>query len=307
MGKAKDGWGRSVLIARSLPIISSYEGVPMTVRQLYYRLVSIGMPNTDQHYKRVVSAMGVARWKGIVNWDAFVDRERSMEGMTLSDVKDLDEEIKKGKQAIDAQLDSHYLHPWSNQPKYVEVFIEKKALQGVFERPCRKMTVALGPCKGYPSLTYLDQARQRFEEADDRGQDVVMLYFGDYDPSGVDIPRSILDNLIKMENWYELDVNVIALHPHQIEEMNLPPAPVKRTDSRAVGWQGGVVELDAVEPRTLQKMCLNAIREHFDFKLYKELMEEEERQRPIYREALMEHIRDLAKKGPDEDEDKEGK
>ena len=62
-------------------------------------------------------------------------------------------------------MNAYRLNRWSNQENYVEVWIEKKALQGVFETPCRRADVGLAPCKGYPSLTFLNDAKDRFEEA----------------------------------------------------------------------------------------------------------------------------------------------
>jgi len=81
---------------------------------------------------------------------------------------------------------------WENQDYYIEVWIEKKALQGVFERPCRNNAVALFACKGYPSLTSVKEASYRIRSV---SQEPIILYFGDYDPTGEDIPRSISDNL----------------------------------------------------------------------------------------------------------------
>lgn len=287
----EDEWKRKKIIAESIPIIESYAGVPITIRQLHYRLVSIGMPNTDQHYARVKGAMAAARWNYDVDFAAFIDRERAMEGETKSEITDLDDEIGIGKAQVAAWMRAYNLNRWENQDNYIEVWIEKKALQGVFEEPCRTWDVALGACKGYPSLTFLYEAEMRFHEALGRGQDITILYYGDYDPSGVDIPRSLLENLERMGG--ELLVEVIALHPYQIEERSLPPKPVKKTDTRARGWTGGTVELDAVEPRDLQRMCEIAIQDYFDIDKYAELKEREEEERKEYQKHLRKFVNEL--------------
>lgn len=286
-----DGWGRAEIIAMALGIIDAYAGTPITIRQLYYRLVAQGMPNIQRIYKRVVAAMTVARWNGDVDMEAFVDRERVMEGRTASEVTYLDSEISMGRQQVESWMRAYHLNKWENQPTYVEVWVEKKALQGVLERPCQRMRVALGPCKGYPSLTFLNDAAGRFQEAHERGQGCLMLYFGDYDPSGVDIPRSLWDNIERM--GVEIDVEVVALNPEQIERFNLPGVPAKTTDSRSAGWSGDVVELDAVEPKTLASMCLEAINSHFDDHLYENLKDREDREREQYQAALADHVRQI--------------
>ncbi|MCK5018123.1 MAG: hypothetical protein KAS32_13785 [Candidatus Peribacteraceae bacterium] len=261
------------------------------------------MTNDTNHYKRVVKAMTVARWGGVVDFESFIDRERSMYGETKDDEKDLDSEVENAKFQIGAWMRSYHLNRWSNQPNYIEVWIEKKALQGVFETPCAAKSVGLAPCKGYASLTFLNEARERFESAENNGKKLIILYFGDYDPSGADIPRSIQANLGKL--GVDVEVERIALNSNQIEELGLPGVPPKSTDSRTANWSGGdVVECDAVEPMTLAKMCKDAIAAHFNEVLFKELKEKEEEEREKYQAALKEYVNDL---GEDIDEDTDDK
>jgi hypothetical protein len=182
---------------------------------------------------------------------------------------------------------------WENQPIYPEVLIEKKALQGVFESVCDRNNIALGACKGYPSLTFLNEATERFKSAEYEGKSPVILYFGDYDPSGEDIPRSIEENIKKL-GCKSISVKRIALLHNQVVEWKLPPAPIKEGDSRSAAWKGlGQVELDAVKPEKLQSMCQEAIDEVFDYSLYSELEDKEASERISYRESLKEFVNDL--------------
>jgi hypothetical protein len=191
-----DTFNRKVITEKAQEVLAEYSG-GITLRQLYYRLVAQGMINDVLHYKRVVSAMTEARWQDVVSMEAFIDRERAMYGETKAEVKDLDGEVENAKQQLEAWMNSYHLNKWSNQENYVEVWIEKKALQGVFEEPCDELGVGLAPCKGYPSITFLHEASERFDSiADDKEKTI--LYFGDYDPSGEDIPNSIKANLERM-------------------------------------------------------------------------------------------------------------
>lgn len=226
-----------------------------------------------------------ARWKEIVDFEAFIDRERSMYGETKAEPVELQNKINNGKKQVKAWMEDYHLNRWQNQPEYIEVWIEKKALQGVFELPCLEMSVGLAPCKGYPSLTFVNDANKRFTEAIEREQTPIILYFGDYDPSGEDIPRAVTDNLSRM--GCDVDVERIALNQQQITEMNLPSAPAKLTDTRTKNWNGaGVVELDAVEPNTLTEMVTAAIRQHFDSSLHAKLKKRESTERKQYQKAL---------------------
>lgn len=283
-----DEFNRKWIIEKGIPIVNEYGG-NLTLRALHYRLVAIGMTNTVQHYKRVIAAMTVARWEGLVNFSSFVDHDRSVEGKTDYERTDVESSVEQGKESIEFWMRYYSKNRWENQEYYPEVFIEKKALQSVFDTPCNNMDVALCPCKGYPSLTYLDQASDRFREAECQGKKPIILYFGDYDPSGEDIPRSLKETIIKM--GVNIELKRFALMEHQVIEMNLPPAPAKKTDSRTANWDGlGQVELDAIEPRQLQKMCTEAINQYFDRDLYVDLLDQQMEESIEYKKKLKEFV-----------------
>lgn len=288
----KDIFTRDWIIQNSVKIISQYNPGDLTIRALHYQLVGVGMTNTMQHYKRVVAAMEKARWDGDVDFEAFADLDRAMIGETRAVVSDVNESIENAKEEIQNWMKYYSKNRWENQPYYPELFIEKKALQNVFQPVCQKNRIALGAVKGYPSLTFLYETAERMKEQEDNGKDCVILYFGDYDPSGEDIPRSIQENLKRMGCY--ADVRRFALFREQVEEWNLPPAPAKETDSRTANWDGiGQVELDAVRPEQLKKMAQAAIDTVFDKTLHNDLLKQEEDEQEIYVKALKEYAASL--------------
>ena len=277
-----DKFTRQWIIKHSLIEIPEYEKGILTLRALHYRMVFHGMTNTIPHYKRVVEAMIQARWKGIVSFDTFSDHERAMIGETDFETVSLDDEIQSTKETMKYWMKNYFRNRWENQPIYPEVFIEKKALQGVFQKPCDAMDVALGACKGYPSLTFLKDTAERLKFAIHQGKKAVILYFGDYDPSGEDIPRSIYENLKRM-GVPSVEVRRILLMEHQVVKWKLPHAPIKPKDTRSDKWEGlGQVELDAVGPKELMRLCAEAIDSVFDYELYDELMETEAEEKDEY-------------------------
>ena len=100
--RTKDEFTRDWIIENSVEILSRYEPGVLTIRALHYQLVSIGMTNTLQHYKRVVSAMEVARWDGRVDFEAFSDRDRAMCGETKAEPTDLEEKQDEAKAQVRA-------------------------------------------------------------------------------------------------------------------------------------------------------------------------------------------------------------
>lgn len=292
--RIKDQFTKQWIIDNAVDVLSQYEAGVLTIRGLHYQLVSRGMTNDIQHYKRVVAATGQARWDGIISFDAFSDRERAMACFTRGDETIYENKVEEAKTQIRLWASNYTLNRWENQPYYPEVLIEKKALEGVFHKTCLRNGVALGACKGYPSLTFLHDISLRIKDAEYNGKRPIILYFGDYDPSGEDIPRALRDNLIALGCDEGLEVRRICLNEKQVIEWGLPPAPTKDTDSRSVHWTGlGQVELDAVKPEKLMTLLQNAIDDIFDYNLHDELIAREEREEIQFKAELKEYISNL--------------
>ena len=280
---------RKWIMENGLPVLDEYERGTLTLRGLHYQLVALGMTNDLKHYAKVKSAMIDARWRRVIPFDSFVDHDRETIGTTSGDPTDVDSSLSLAKRQIRIWATSYSKNRWENQPFYPEVFIEKKALQGVFDSPCREWDVALNPCKGYPSITFLYDAYNRFVATD---KEPVILYFGDYDCSGEDIPRSIGESLYKM--GVTVEVRRIALMEEQVLEWDLPPAPTKSTDSRGRSWDGiGQVELDAVKPNKIRTLLENALEDLLDPDLYQDLMDQEDEEQAEFKGALKEDFATL--------------
>lgn len=289
----KDPFNRMWIVTNGIPIVKSYNG-NITLRALHYQLVALGMTNDVTHYKKVVAAMIEARWDGLIGFDAFLDHERETLGQTNWEETDVPSGVSRAENQIRLWATSYRKNRWENQPVYPEVFIEKKALQGVFDKPCQDWNVALNPCKGYPSLTFLNNARGRFEDATNAGKHVVILYFGDYDCSGEDIPRSIADTLDKMGTPVEM--KRIALMEQQVKQWKLPPAPTKTQDTRSHFWNGiGQVELDAVAPTKIVRLLTDALEDIFDPDLHDELLDQEIKEQKEFKEILKKDFPKLLK------------
>jgi len=136
--------------------------------------------------------------------------------------------------------------------------------------------LALG---GYSSQTYVDEVG-----ADIAAQDrpAVLLYAGDFDPSGEDIIRDFIERV-----GYFDDVRRVALTPEQVTEYNLPPLPGKATDTRAAGFvarHGRLmqVELDALPPDELRRLYTEALAPFLDMtKINASIAREEEDRRRL--------------------------
>jgi hypothetical protein len=252
----------SQLLSHVLEVVSQYS-IPLTVRQVFYRLVAAGViKNTRSSYNSLDKILVKARIKGIIPFDKLEDRSR--EFLCGDHNFETPEDFMAWR--IEALKDSalEYEVPyWHFQPEHVEVWLEKDALSALFGQVCRRQHVILAPCRGYPSLTYLHEAAQRLRKVD---KPITILYFGDLDPRGKDIQRYLTETLQSF--GVSANVQRIALTRQQVEAYSLPPAPTKKGDKMARKWietQGDMVwELDALEPDLLMQLVEESILQHLD-------------------------------------------
>jgi len=255
---------KSRLIPHVLKIIGEYE-VRLTIRQIFYRLVSAGViPNTRSAYNSLDKAISQARKKGVIPFDAIVDRSRNFIGGDTPYYLTPEQYFNGLIENLKTAFLNYDIPYWLNQPIYIEVWLEKDALTGFFKQITDKYRVVLAPCRGYPSLTFLYEGAKRLSRI---SKPKLILYFGDYDMRGIDIQRHITETL---ENFglTNFQVKRVALTREQIEAYQLPPNPAKSKDTMFRGWiekHGNVAwELDALEPKVLMTLIENAILQNID-------------------------------------------
>ena len=152
---------------------------------------------------------------------------------------------------------------WDNQAAYVEFWIEKDALAGVFNAVTDAFDVPLYVARGYSSDTYLYQAAEELRAQQATGKAVFVYHWGDYDASGRGAARDIRDKL--REFGAEFEFIEAAVTEAQITELNLQTRPAKTSDPRSKNWRSAyAVDLDAIPPATLRQMARNAITQHID-------------------------------------------
>jgi hypothetical protein len=145
---------------------------------------------------------------------------------------------------------------WREQSVNVEVWIEKDAIAGVVFDTTAAWDVPLMSVRGYPSLSFTHSAAEQMAAS---GKPTEIFYFGDYDPSGVHIPRKIEEDLRKFAPRADIRFHRMAVTEQQIAEWDLPTRPTKKTDSRARSFGDKSVEVDAIEPDVLRNLVESCI------------------------------------------------
>lgn len=245
---------------------------PMTIRGLFYRLVSDGViPKTEAAYKSIVIRLATEmRLSGAIPYGWVADNTRWRHGSSaFTSLGDwLEESIR-----------TYRLDLWRDQDAYVEVWLEKDALAGVVLEETDPWRVPLMVTRGYPSLTYLANCAAHIQCV---SKPTYLYYFGDLDPSGVDIPRVVEKRLRQFLPDVEIHFARVAITAEQVDEHNLPTRPTKRTDTRANRFKGESVEVDALPPAVLRTLVRECIVQHIDDRKLKRL----EREEALGRETL---------------------
>src|SRR5688500_16590624 len=108
---------------------------PMTVRQVYYQLVSRHViDNNRGRYQAVSDLLVDARREGSIPWEWIEDRLRSPRRVSMwGGVADF----------LTAVRGAYRRDVWADQPGYLEVWLEKDALSGIFETALASYGVTL--------------------------------------------------------------------------------------------------------------------------------------------------------------------
>lgn len=264
-------------------IITEYDGkgFRLTLRQLYYQLVSRDViANTVQEYKRIGGIVSDARRSGDMDIDVIEDRGRETAHPNTWD---------SPAQIIDSAAATYRLNPWDTQIVHVEVMIEKDALSGIIQPACMGERVPFMANKGYISTSFGYQIGQRLKRIHEGsstmpGKDIHIIYLGDHDPSGIQMTEDILERITMFAGGIPIQVHRIALNMDQVRHYKPPENPAKETDSRYKAYvekfdTESSWELDALSPEVLTGLVRQKIRSLRDDALWAESIALEEKQR----------------------------
>lgn len=266
---------------------------PMTVRQVYYRLVAAQIiDNNRSSYKAVSNLLVDLRLDGTIQWDYVEDRLRRPRRVGMwQDMKSFMRTVRN----------AYWRDIWADQPYKVEVWLEKDALSGIVGDVCDEFRCTLNVGRGYDGWSSIHNAALRHGNGDDS----IILYLGDHDPSGQDMSRSLEERLNELGCYPK--IIRIGLNQEDIEEYNLPPDLTKTTDSRrakfVAEYGDEAVELDALPPTVLQERVRQNIDQWIDHTLF-EAQKAIEKREEAYINQLVDDMGtiELAEEENDDDE-----
>jgi hypothetical protein len=146
---------------------------PITGRGVGYKLFTAGLiPSmATKDMKRVYRLLKEAREDGTIPWEWIVDETRELERVAAWD----DPEAYTR-----AVIRSYRRDYWNQQPVRVEVWSEKGTVRGVLQPVLGEYGAGFRVMHGFGSATQVYDIA-----SDDDERDLIALYVGDWDPSGL--------------------------------------------------------------------------------------------------------------------------
>jgi hypothetical protein len=273
---------------------------PCNVRALAYQMFNRKLIDSmsDNNVDNVGQWCKKAREHGFLSWDWIVDETRQEECVaTWEDPEAYAETVQK----------AYRRNKWQDQPTHLMVWCEKSTVAGTLRPVLRKYEVPFQLTHGYSGATPVwDAARANLG----RKQKTLILYVGDYDPSGmgmseVDLPRRLwrystnspaenedIDPAFARMDLREsigLEIRRIALVKADTIALGAAtsfPASDKKKDSRypwfVENYGHWCWELDALDPNVLRDRVEEAILDELDIEIWNRYVDVEEREREFF-------------------------
>ena len=248
------------LLNTALAIIKSVEYKP-SLRWLQYQLLQKGLLRNKQvafnTFKGLASKARKGFWNGWTPW-------------TLADSIREFHDAGRGYQNLDEYMEAEknyavtldFMH---NQNYYVEVWYEAMAMHGQFKHILEPLGIPLLPFQGDTSISIKWEAAERLEKRyNDFGKPVVIIYFGDCDDKGKQIPQSAIKDI---RLWCDPDFEFIVagLTLAQAKKYKLPENPEKK----------GQYQWEALPDKAAKEIILGTVRKYWNFKAVESMQEEQ--------------------------------
>jgi hypothetical protein len=218
---------------------------PITGRGVGYKLFTAGLIKSMSvnEMQKVYRLLKIAREQGDIPWEWVVDETRELERVsTWSNPAEFAKCVAR----------SYRRDFWDQQPRRVEVWSEKGTIRGVLKPVLDHYAVGFRVMHGFTSATAVNNVA-----VDDDGRDLVVLYVGDFDPSGMFMSEEDLPKRLEDYGGDHVELERIALTEDQTDALPSFPASDKRRDPRYAWFveRHGrhCWEIDAMDPRDLRQ------------------------------------------------------
>jgi hypothetical protein len=273
-----------IVLAAVKAIIAAYHAeLPLTARQIFYRLVgAYGYPKTEAAYERLTNYLVRARRARLIDFEDIRDDGASV----------MQEKHYSGEEAFYSEVRAmgrrYERDKLATQDKDIRVYCEAAGMMPQLRRVTRRYSVPVYSCSGFDSLTAKQELASEVLAAwTYRGRPTVILHLGDHDPSGETIFDAIAADVyafleVDAPGFDPREIAIferVALTEDQIGEYDLPTDPAKES-SHSAGWGNRrACQLEALEPNVLAEILTSAIESHMDRQILEADREAEKQER----------------------------
>ena len=229
---------------------------PITGRGIGYKLFTQGLiPSMGRaDMQRVYRLLKEARERDDIPWGFIVDETRELErASSWSDPAEYVQAVSR----------SYRRDFWLQQPSRVEVWSEKGTVRGVLAPVLDEYGVGFRAVHGFSSATMAYDVSNN-----DPDHPLIVLYVGDYDPSGMYMSKCDLPARFLKYGGNHITLERIALTSEQVAGLPSFPAQDKKKDPRYawfVEHYGKTCwELDALDPNDLREIVEQAIQNEIE-------------------------------------------
>ena len=221
---------------------------PISIRHLFYRCANAGLiEKSEKAYNSLRAHLVKWREQRLIPFSWFIDGTRYHYGGNT--FNDLGEYIKHCAK-------SYRLNLWKSSDYYVEVWTEKDAIAAAVSKIAEEWNLRTFVCRGDPSMSSLDAAARTFNHHAERNHRPVILYLGDYDESGLAIPKTIQEKLLSNHDC-KVELIRVGINKEHILRFDLPTRPAKG-DRRGESIDYAV-DIDSMKPADLREILAKEI------------------------------------------------
>lgn len=221
--------------------------------------------NVKECYQDTTNMLTRGRLTGDIPWGAIADVTRPV---TTWDVWDGPAPFIRKE--LDDFLGGYFRDLLRSQPNHIEIVGEKNTLESTIRPVAMEFCIPYTLGRGYSSLDPRKKLFERFEKSGK--QKLVLLFFADWDPDGIDIPHSFARSMRDDFGVKKIVPVNVALRQEQTEGLASDPDPVKVKGARARKFRERYgdfgYEIEAVDEGTLQWWLREAVLSVLDVNAY---------------------------------------
>jgi hypothetical protein len=225
---------------------------PITGRGIGYKLFGLGLIESVERgpMQQVYRLLTIARKRGMIPWEWIAEEGRQLEGRTG---------WENPKAFVETVRDAYRRDFWQQQPTRVQIWSEKGTVSGLLRPVMREYGVQFRNVRGFTSTTRI------YETAEDNDKDLVILYVGDYDPSGMNMSEHDIPYRLEEHDADHVVIKRIALikdDTRRMPSLSFPasdkgPKKGNKGDPRyrwfVQNYGDRCWELDAMDPNDLRE------------------------------------------------------